>query len=199
MTVIASKPLLKEPKIYSLQDYLQREERALHKNEFYNGQIIRMPGGKLKHNAIASNALTALKNAIKTLDKKYWAINSDQKIYIEAVNIAVYPDALVISEKPEYYQTRKDLITNPLLIVEVASDSTRAYDRGAKFMHYRSLPSFKEYVLIEQNSNQVEVWFKERENTWTIKTETDITASILMQSIGISISLSDIYEDTAEL
>ena len=115
MTIVA-KPLWKEPKIYSLQAYLQKEERAAEKHEFYNGQIVRMPGAKAKHNLIASNILTAMNIAVDSLENNYLIFNSDQKIFIEAANIAVYPDALVVFEKPKYYKGREDLLTNPLLI-----------------------------------------------------------------------------------
>ncbi len=186
----------KQAKIYSLQDYLKRENTALHKHEFYNGQIIRMPGGTFKHNEIANNIATALRQSVKNLEIKYRVTNSDQKIYIPSLNIALYPDALVVFEKPEFWQNSKSLITNPLLIVEVASKSTKNYDRGEKFMHYRTLPSFKEYVLIEQNETKVEVWFRERENSWLITTETDLAQNIVLQSLKVAISMADIYENT---
>ena len=151
MTVQTRNLPSKEPHNYTLAEYLLREARVASKHEFYNGLIIKMAGAKFKHNAIASNTLSALNAALKTLEKKYWAINSDQKVYLESENIALYPDALVICEKPEYWNGREDLLTNPLLIVEVASKTTRQYDRGEKFMLYRSLPSFRpnELVVIE--------------------------------------------------
>ena len=203
MTILAApRPISaknKPDKLYSLEEYLAKEEKAAFKSEFYNGQIIRMAGAKITHNFIAGNIFVALSNAIKSNNKKFFAINSDQKIHIPNKDIAVYPDALVISEKPEYWNNRKDLITNPILVVEVLSKSTRGYDRGEKFMHYRTLPSFKEYVLIEQDEKKVEIWFKAKENTWEITTVTDIEAECFFNSIGVSVSMSDIYENIDEL
>jgi Uma2 family endonuclease len=203
MTVLATpKPISDKKrvdKLYSLEEYLRREERNVYKSEFFNGQIIRMAGGKIKHNLIAGNIFTAIKIAVKNLSQNFLALNSDQKIYIPNKEIVVYPDALIISEKPEYYNNRKDLITNPLLIVEVLSKSTRGYDKGEKFMHYRTIPSFKEYVLIEQDEPKVEIWFRAEENTWRITTITDNDALIQLDSIGISISISDIYENIDKL
>jgi Uma2 family endonuclease len=186
---------VKETKRYTLREYLQREERALHKHEYHQGQIKRMAGGKTKHNEIATNITTAIKYTVKSLPKKFRVYNSDQKIYVEALDKALYPDAVVVCEEPQYWENREDLIINPLLIVEVASHSTRTYDRGDKFLHYELLPSFKEYVLVEQNKPHVEAWFREDEITWKKTLKTQIEDSILLRSIGASILLSDIYDN----
>lgn len=203
MTVLAAPRPLSDKKradhLYSLEEYLRREEKNAYKSEFFNGQIIRMPGGKSTHNLIANNISTALRYTIKNSKLNFIAFNSDQKIYIPNKEIVVYPDALVIAEKPEYWKNRKDLIVNPLLIVEVLSKSTRGYDKGEKFMHYRTLPSFKEYVLIEQDEFKVEIWYRAEENTWKITTVTDDSALIYLNSIGASVSLSDIYENIDKL
>jgi Uma2 family endonuclease len=169
------------------------------KSEFYSGQIIRKSNTVLKHNLITGNISTSIKYVIKQNQRKYLVFNSNQKTYIPNKNIAVYPDALVISEKPEYWNNRKDLITNPLVVVEVLSKSTRAYDKGEKFMHYRTLPSFKEYVLIDQDEKRVELWFRSKENTWEITTVEGIDATIYLNAVGVSISMSDIYENIDEL
>ena len=195
-TAIAPKQTLtKAPKIYTLREYLDREERSFHKHEFHNGQIIRMPGAKLRHNLIAQNCATAIKIALKPIRDKFLVINSDQKIYIEEIDRALYPDALVICSVPEFWRDREDLIVNPLVIVEVASSSTRNFDRNDKFFMYELLPSFKEYVLIEQNKTEVETWFRLDQDTWNKRKVTNINESIELRSLGISIDLVDIYEN----
>ncbi len=108
--------------------------------------------------------------------------------------MVVYSDAIVISEKPEYWQNRKDLITNPLLIVEVLSKSTRGFDRGEKFIHYRTIPTFKEYVLIEQDEQKVEVWYRIKENTWEINTFLGQSTDFTLKSLGINVPMVEIYE-----
>ncbi len=204
MTVLAAPKPLKDKNrvnstLFSLDEYLSLEEQNVYKSEFFNGQIFRMPGGNIKHNLIGGNIFAAIKTAVKTLEQHFLALNSDQKIFIPNKEIVVYPDALVISEKPEYWNNRKDLITNPLLVVEVLSKSTRGYDKGEKFMHYRTLPSFKEYVLIEQDECKIEIWFRAEEDTWKIKTITDENALIYLNSVGISIPMVDIYENIDKL
>ena len=185
---------LKVEKIYTFQEYLKKEEKTIEKHEFYNGQIIKRAGVKYQHNLVAGNIITALNNLIDTLSHNYLVLNSDQKIYIEAENICVYPDALVLSEVPVFWNCREDTITNPLLIVEVLSRSTATHDRTAKFMLYKTLPSFKEYVIINPNKASVETWFKQDEKTWINLTETDLSKEIFLKSMGVSVKLSNIYK-----
>ena len=194
---IATHKLEKEKpvKIYTLQEYLARETQSPQKNEFYNGQISPMPGSKFKHNEISANMISLVKWAIKPLPQKFRVITSDQKIYIEAENMAVYPDVLVICEEPEYWNKREDLIVNPLLIVEVLSRSTRKYDKGDKFMLYQLLPSFKEYVLIEQNKPCVESWYQQSDNTWNRLIVNGLESKMELRSLGVRIALEDIYEN----
>ncbi|MEN9613498.1 MAG: hypothetical protein RLZZ628_4312 [Bacteroidota bacterium] len=185
----------KPVKIYTLQEYLAREAQSLQKNEFYNGQISTMPDSKFKHNEISANTISSVKWAIKPLPQKFRVITSDQKIYIEAENLAVYPDVLVICQEPEYWNQREDLIVNPLLIVEVLSRSTRKYDRRDKFMLYQLLPSFKEYVLIEQNKPSVESWFQQSDKTWNKLVVNGLENTIPLRTLGVTIALEDIYEN----
>jgi Uma2 family endonuclease len=182
-------------KLYSLREYLDRELRSVNKHEFHNGKIIQMAGGKFKHNEIATNFVTSLKWAVKPLPTKFRVINSDQKVYIKSVDKAVYPDALVVCQEPEYWEDREDLIVNPLLIVEVLSRSTRGHDKGDKFMLYQTLPSFREYVIVEQNLPKVEAWFRTDEMTWNKKEQDKLSGSIVLRSLGVSIEMADIYEN----
>lgn len=182
-----------QPKTYTLEEYLHREERSITKNEFYNGQIIPMAGAKYNHNLIASNMVRFLGNEVENLEQTYLVLNSDQKVYIEAENTAVYPDALVICEKPKFWQGREDLITNPIVIIEVLSKSTRKYDLKDKFSLYQLIPSFKEYITIEPNKIHVQAWFMQDEETWKVSKATDLTQVIHLRSLNIDINLSDIY------
>lgn len=183
-----------QERTYSLEEYLVFEERSPHKHEFDNGKIIPMAKAKARHNQIAANLTGALKYAVRPLPNRYIVYNSDQKVYIEVENKGVYPDALVVCEKPEFWQGNEELIINPLLVVEVASRSTRAYDRSGKFLLYQKIPSFMEYILVEQNRPSVESWFRAAEDTWVKKSEKDLTKSIDFRSLGVSIDLAEIYE-----
>jgi Uma2 family endonuclease len=194
------------PKLYTLEAYLEREAKAAHKSSYHNGNIIKMAGAKAKHNEICANALVALKTASKGLGTIHRTYTSDQKIYIAAEDTVVYSDALVVCREPEFWNEREDLIINPLLVVEVTPlsppkggkkiKSTRQHDRGPKFMLYKSIPCFSEYVLVEQDACKVEVWTKIGDNKWQFLIYTNLTDSIVLQSMeNIKIAVSDIYEN----
>lgn len=180
-------------KIYTPEEYFELEEYAREKYEYYNGKVIKMAGGTPTHNQIALHVGAELRFALKKTKGKFLIYNSDTKIQIPEENLFVYPDAVVVCEKPILYKHYKTIITNPLLIVEVLSNSTEEHDRGTKFDYYRSLPSFQEYVLLSQTKPRASVYHRKGKNTWEID---DITTGILdLQSIGCQILLEDIYED----
>jgi Uma2 family endonuclease len=183
-----------EEKIYTEAEYLAMEEQSEEKHEFYNGKITTMPGATFMHNLIGANVVTAINNALDKQSKNFLVFNSDMKIHIPRLESFVYPDAVVVCEKVELYRGRKDVIINPLLIVEVASPSTATYDRGSKFRHYKSLASFKEYVIIEQEIPYVLASFKSAENTWVDTEVTALDQSIYLHSINCSIELKRIYK-----
>lgn len=195
MLQTSSRERVPKPRLYSLSQYLVREEKAQDKHEFYNGIIRNRAGGTFRHNEIASNTLTALKAAVRGLPGPYRVLNSDQKIYIESADTGVYPDALVICAEPVFYQGRQDLITNPFVVVEVLSRSTTAYDRQGKFLLYQQLPSFREYVLIEQTRPEVETWFREEENLWRKTVVSGIDAQARLRALGVALSLGEVYEN----
>ena len=189
--------MLTAEKTYTLNEYLTREARSMHKHEFYNGKIVRMADAKARHNQIAANLTGALKYTLRPLPRKFIVYNSDQKVYIESENVGVYPDALVVCEEPQFWQGREDLIVNPLLIVEVLSRSTASFDKSGKFLLYEQLPSFQEYVLVEQNYPRVESWFRLTEHSWDKTVQNEIDAFIELRSVGVSIPLAEVYEHIA--
>ena len=128
------------------------------------------------------------------------ACNSDTKVRIEAENRFVYPDLTISDGQPVYYHNpegalRRDIITNPLLIVEVLSDDTRAHDKSEKFESYCTIPGFREYILIEPETVWVKSYFLQdpANNLWHIQTITDRKATLTLQSLHIEISLGELY------
>lgn len=128
-------------KHYTVSEYLAFEKRAKNKHEYYNGKIVKFHGKSVIHNQLAANVTAALVTAL--YEREFVVSTSDTKIYIPRLETFVYPDAVVVFEKAGFYNGKRDVITNPLLIVEFVS-------RSAFFRYYKTLPSFKEYVLIEQ-------------------------------------------------
>lgn len=183
----------------SIEEYLEMEERSRSKHYFIKGQIVEMPGGTLKHNIISSNIVTAINIAIRQNAKAFMVSNSDTKIWIPAIETFYYPDAVVICEVPEYYAGRKDVILNPLLIVEVASPATEAHDRSGKFMDYSTIASFKEYLILHQENHYARLSNRIDSDLWQMRSVEGLDEVIELKSIGCSIAMRDIYFKTEEL
>jgi Uma2 family endonuclease len=181
--------------LFSVQEYLALEEKAAYKHEFFNGKIKQMPGASYQHNVIATNLTTHINNLLEAQTKPFIVCNSDMKIYLPRYRHFVYPDAVVIFERPVFYENRKDIILNPILIVEVLSASTEDYDKGTKFLKYKSLTSFKEYVLVEQDMPEVTCFYRQTEKVWEEASADQLNETIHLKSLDIHLSLGRIYRN----
>ena len=181
-------------RVWTLDEYADAEEFSDEKHEFHNGKRTTMPGGTLPHNEICNNIGTVINIALfsKETDDVH-VYNSDMKVYIPLINKSVYPDLTVIADKP--ILRRKDIIQNPTVLVEVLSKSTEDYDRGEKFKHYKTLPSFREYVLIDQYKASIDVFYLENPSngTWSETHYEGLEAEIKLQSIDCTIKTKGIY------
>lgn len=187
------------PRPLTIEEYLEMESRSRSKHYFIKGQIIDMPGGTLKHNRIATNIAYAIEQRIRQNALGYLVSNSDTKIWIPAIETFYYPDAVVICEVPEFYAGRKDVILNPLLIVEVASLSTEEHDRSGKFLDYSTIASFKEYLIVHQHQHYARLSNRVESDLWQLRTVEGLEQEIELKSIGCSISMRDIYLKTEDL
>jgi Uma2 family endonuclease len=181
-----------EKRYYTPEEYLELEETARYKNEYLAGEIIPMVGGTTNHNRISLNFC---RNFPLTID------NQDYETYIEGVrlwlpdyNFYTYPDVMVVKGKPIYHGKGKSNVTNPLIIIEVLSPSTQGYDRKDKFKFYRSLPTFQEYILIEQDCYTVEQYLKQSQEQWSIRFYEGENAMLQLESVQWQISLQDLYQ-----
>lgn len=185
----------------TIEQYLEMEQASDVKHEFHNGKQIAMAGGNYLHNRIKFEIAMLLELFFRSTGKQFEVLDSDMKTRIEASNTFCYPDVTVIALPPEFYATpagklRRDIITNPLLVVEVLSDDTRSKDKGEKFEQYCTIPTFREYLLVEPE----QVWAKTvyledpAAGLMRVKTETNRDASIFLQSIDCELKLDDIYK-----
>ncbi|HIK33762.1 MAG TPA: Uma2 family endonuclease [Oscillatoriales cyanobacterium M59_W2019_021] len=175
-------------------EYRAIEETAEERHEYCNGEIITMPGGSETHSAISSDLLICLGFLLR--DTNFRIYNSDLRIWIPSFNCGTYADVFVIDGEPEFNGDRTDEILNPLLIVEVLSPSTEAYDRGEKFRKYRSIPSFREYLLVAQTEPYIEHYHHlDRDNndraSWQVYDR--LERSIVLHSLNIEVPLTEIY------
>jgi Uma2 family endonuclease len=181
-----------QTRYYTPEEYLELEEQAEYKSEYRDGEIIAMTGGTTNHNKIALNFAASLKYGLRK--KNYDVYISDVRLWILRYRQHTYPDVMIIQGEPIYATENTTTVMNPLLIAEVSSKSTSNYDQSDKFMYYRSIPEFKEYILINQYQYHVMQYVKTNDGKW-IFTELESESDILtLQTIDFQIALSEIYE-----
>lgn len=106
--------------------------------------------------------------------------------------------ALIVAGEPEYINNRTDTITNPQIIIEVLSDSTQGYDRSGKFKTYRTIPTFEEYLLVDQTKINVEHFSKTANKRWSFYEYDVEDETITLNSVQFQISLADLYNKVKE-
>ncbi len=179
-------------KIYTPEEYLEYEVNSPERHEYINGEVIPMTGGTPNHNQIALNLSGTLNFALKR--QPYRVFVTDQRLWIPNPRIYTYPDVMVVQGELQLQQGRQDTITNPLMIAEVLSTSTRSYDKDKKFAAYRTINSFQEYLLIDQYTMNVEQYFKTGNNSWTFSEYNAPDTKISLNSFPFEIDLGDIYD-----
>ncbi|QLE55906.1 Uma2 family endonuclease [Nostoc sp. TCL26-01] len=179
-------------KYYTPEEYLQLEETSECKNEYIDGEIISMAGGTTNHNEIAGNFYANFKFMMR--GKNYKIYMGDVKLWIQRYRIYTYPDVMVIQGEPLYEGTGNTTVTNPIMIVEVLSKSTENHDRTNKFRFYRSIPTLKEYIIINQYEYIIEQFNKNTAGQWVLTEYESIDALLSLQSMDFQLAFSDIYE-----
>ena len=179
-------------KYFTVQEYLELEDAAEYKSEYYKGEIFAMAGGSINHNQIIMNVGTQLNQGHPRHKCRSFA--TDLKLWIEEVDFFPYPDIMIICDKPQFYPGRTDIILNPHIIIEVLSRSTEAYDRGKKFQFYRSIPSFQEYILIDQYSVHIDQFYIDSTGKWSLRDYNDIKDGLKFSKIDFEIPLEKVYE-----
>ncbi|MBD2330044.1 Uma2 family endonuclease [Alkalinema sp. FACHB-956] len=185
-------PIAPLTKRYTAEEYLALEVESTSRNEFRNGEIIEMTGGTPAHNEIVRMFVFLLTGALRK--QPYSIFMTDQRLWIPGVNLYTYPDIMVTPRPVELKPDRRDTVMNPILIAEVLSDSTAGYDRGDKFSHYRSIDTFQEYVLVNQDRPHVEHYVKQAENQWLFTEYNSLEDKLTLASISVEIALQDLYE-----
>ncbi|MCL1475716.1 Uma2 family endonuclease [Argonema antarcticum] len=176
----------------TLEEYRKLEETADFRSEYHDGEIIAMTGGTINHNRIIRNLGRVLGNLVR--GKEYEIFLSDLRLWIPAYRRGFYPDVMAIAGKPILNEDRKDEVLNPSLIVEVLSNSTRDFDRGKKFRFYRSIPTLREYLLIDQYEYSVEQYVKNESEKWIFQEYESADANVSLVSLEVEMLMSDIYE-----
>ena len=178
---------------YSLAEYQQLEEETGVRYEYHDGEVFAMSGASRKHSAIATNVSSFLD---ANLPKGCRPFDSDLKVYVEAVEKGFHPDVSVAC-RPVTGPDEINAIDNPVLLIEILSESTSAYDRGQKFWYFSQLPSLREYVLIEQDRWEVEVRYRDSaEGKWTMDYYEGEDTEVTLYSFDLKLPMKRIYKET---
>ncbi len=175
---------------YTLSDYLQLEASSSTKHEFLAGQIYGMAGGTPEHAALKSAVTGLLFQELR--EKPCRLYDADLRVAVRATGLYTYPDVTCVCGALERDAGDPNAITNPTLIVEVTSPSTKAYDRGDKFEHYKTIPSLCEYVLVAHDARKLEVWRRQASGDW-LSDSLGEDEQARLESIDATLSVSELY------
>jgi Uma2 family endonuclease len=177
---------------YTFKDYLAAEREAEVRHEYVNSQVFDMVGASENHNIIVANLTTLFVSQMRGRPCVVFA--NDMKVRVDAMDACKYPDITALCGEREFLDDRRDVLTNPSLIIEVLSDSTEAYDRGEKFAIYRRIQSLKEYVLVAQNRMCAELYTKQVDGGWLLTEYNDDDDKIVVTSVECTLVLHEVYD-----
>jgi len=184
-----------QTKKYSPEEYLELEEKAEYKNEYYKGEIIAMSSVNLQHNNITINFLAFIHPKLKgTMCKPYF---SNMRVHVPANSFYAYPDICVTCGEQKFLDNEfdSDTLLNPVFICEVLSRSTADYDIGGKFMRYRSIESLKEYWVLSSLECRLQKFVKQLNNTWLLSETVDVNDTVAIECLSIDVPLKEVYLD----
>lgn len=178
---------------FTPEEYLRLEAAAEMKHEYHAGEILAMSGGTYEHSRISANVIGEIGSRLE--GTPCFVLESNMRVRLAREDRYVYPDASVVCGEPRFdpLDAKRTTITNPGLIVEVLSEGTEAYDRGAKFTAYRDLESFEEYVLVSQDLPQIETFARQADGTWVFSVSRGLEAVTRLRTQKIELPLAEVY------
>ncbi len=182
-----------EQRIYTPDHYLELELASETRSEYRHGAIIPITGGTPDHNELAINLASWLKSALR--GKPYRIFATDQRLWVPNRNLYTYPDVMVVEKNLQLQIGRTDTVINPCFIAEVLSKSTQDYDHGEKFSAYRTIDSFREYLLIDQYSIHIEHYVKTAAHQWLLSEYDDPTITLSLNAFAAQIEIGTLYEN----
>jgi Uma2 family endonuclease len=176
----------------SEDEYLVLERASETKHEYVNGEIVAMAGASPRDNLVAANITGALRDRLR--DRPCLVLPSDQRVHVSATGLRAYPDVTVVCGRPELDKQDTMAIVNPMVIFEVLSESTEAFDRGAKFAHYRHLSSLSEYVLVSLEDRRIEHYRRLDGGQWLLSEVAGEGSRLALPVLDASIDLREVFE-----
>jgi len=182
-----------QPKPYlTPEEYLTLERTAAYKSEYFRGEVFAVAGASPTHVLMVSNIVAALHGQLRR--RPCAVYSTDLRVKVQVSGLYTYPDVVVVCGDLQFDDDHQDTILNPILIIEVLSESTKDYDRGEKFVQYRKIPSFVEYVLVAQDECHVEHFVKQAHGGWLLSETNRLEDTLPLSSIECTLPLREVYE-----
>lgn len=179
------------------EEYLAIERKAEFKSEYYNGEMFAMAGASRPHNRIASNVISTLNPHLVKRGCNIYP--SDMRVKIKKIGKYTYPDVVVTCGKELFEDDYVDILLNPVVIFEILSRSTQAYDRGEKFQHYQFIESLAEYILITQDAVRVEQYVRQSDRTWIHNEYRNLDDVVKLESVACELPLRELYANVPDI
>jgi Uma2 family endonuclease len=174
----------------TLAEYLAAVETSEERLEWINGEVYAMAGGRPLHAAVGANAIMALGRALDGCGCR--VASPDQRVYVEATEASVYPDATVVCGPYRMAEVDRHAIVNPSVVVEVISPSTEDYDRGAKLEHYLRIPTLGDVLIIDPDRRLV-THHSRTTDGWLRRDHTD--GDVVLTSVPARVSVARVFAD----
>jgi Uma2 family endonuclease len=180
---------------YTYGDYVALEQQSPTKHEYLGGEIYAMAAGSEEHSALAAEVLRALGNAVGARPCRVHT--SDLRIYVEAVGLATFPDgAVVCGGLEQHARSPKATALNPVVLLEVTSDSSEEYDTIDKLEYYRTIPTLRDYVVVSHRERRITVHSRNTEGDWTCRVAI-ADGRVTVQGLGAELVVDEIYRASA--
>jgi Uma2 family endonuclease len=176
----------------TVEQFLAIEDKAEFRSEYFNGEMFAMAGSTPNHAWIVANVISRLNEQLR--GRPCGARSNDLRLYSAKVKAITYPDVVITCGPDKLLGGRRDTLIDATAIVEVLSPATRNYDRGDKFLFYRSLPSFSEYLLLAQYTIRAERYVRQPDGSWLFREFTEPGAEVDLKSIDCRLQLGSLYE-----
>lgn len=173
------------------EEYLALERKSEIKHEYYAGEMFAMVGASKRHNLITTNIIRILGNQL--LERSYNVYASDMRVKVSATGKYTYPDVVVACEEEKFDDAENDTLLNPVVVIEVLSESTEAYDRGKKFEQYQNIESLTDYLLVAQDLYRVEQFVRQSNREWRYSEYHQAEDIVKLNVIGCELLLKDVY------
>lgn len=173
------------------EEYLEIERKAEFKSEYLAGEMFAMSGGTGNHSAIAVNLSSLLWTQLRGRCRVF---NSDLRARVSPEGLYTYPDLSIVCGAPQFADDTRDTLVNPVVIVEVLSPSTEAYDRGLKFEQYAKIETLRQYVLVTSHRAGIEVFTRQLDGDWLLHRATSLDEEVELASINCRLALREVYE-----